>query len=168
MPATNSGMLIGLTRMDVPGSGYPIFPHLSSRGRQKDNRCSVQCRIGFNIFRATPSLSRCFLESNREKNRAAVCPYPGFLTSCSKRLNHSESLRRVCHLGDDASYCVALNRFGRSQPLWKDASGKFGITNFIFLLAEMFQGLAHRRAGNFDHALQRVVHLQDDKNRARD
>jgi len=37
----------------------------------------------------------------------------------------------------------------------------------IALLAEMFQGFAHRRAGNFDHALQRVVHLQDNKNRAR-
>ena len=36
------------------------------------------------------------------------------------------------------------------------------------LLAQMFQGLAHRRAGNFDHAAERVVHLQNDKNRARD
>ena len=26
-------------------------------------------------------------------------------------------------------------------------------------------GLAHRRAGNFDHASERVVHLQDNKNR---
>jgi hypothetical protein len=30
-------------------------------------------------------------------------------------------------------------------------------------LAQMFQGLAHRRAGNFDHALERVVHFQDNK-----
>src|SRR5260370_584799 len=35
------------------------------------------------------------------------------------------------------------------------------------LLAQMFQGLAHRRAGNFDRALERVAHLQDNKDRAR-
>ena len=36
-----------------------------------------------------------------------------------------------------------------------------------FLLAQMFQGLAHRRTGNFDRTLQRVIHLQDNKDRAR-
>ena len=35
----------------------------------------------------------------------------------------------------------------------------------VSLLAQMFQGLAHRRAGNFDHASERVVHFQDNKNR---
>src|SRR5437660_2126755 len=32
------------------------------------------------------------------------------------------------------------------------------------LLPQMFQGLAHRSAGNFDHAVQRVAHFQDHKN----
>ena len=31
----------------------------------------------------------------------------------------------------------------------------------------MFQGLVHRRAANFDYALQRVIHLQDNKDRGR-
>ena len=36
------------------------------------------------------------------------------------------------------------------------------------LLAQMFQGLAHWRAGNFDHASERVVHFEDNKDCARD
>ena len=32
----------------------------------------------------------------------------------------------------------------------------------------MFQGLAQGRAGDFDHALQGVVHLQNNKDRTRD
>ena len=36
------------------------------------------------------------------------------------------------------------------------------------LLPQMFQGLAHWRAGNFDHASERVVHFQDNKDCARD
>jgi len=35
----------------------------------------------------------------------------------------------------------------------------------VSLLAQMFQGLAHRCARNFDHAVQGMVHLQDNKNR---
>ena len=38
----------------------------------------------------------------------------------------------------------------------------------VSLLAQMFQGLAHRRAGNFDHASERVVHFQDNEDCARD
>jgi hypothetical protein len=35
----------------------------------------------------------------------------------------------------------------------------------LSLLAQMFQSLAHRCARNFDHAVQGMVHLQDNKNR---
>ena len=38
----------------------------------------------------------------------------------------------------------------------------------VSLLAQVFQGLTHRRAGNFDHASERVVHFQDNKDCARD
>ena len=38
----------------------------------------------------------------------------------------------------------------------------------VSLLAQMFQGLAHWRAGNFDYAVQRVAHFQDHKNCPRD
>ena len=37
----------------------------------------------------------------------------------------------------------------------------------VSLLAQMFQGLAHRCAGNLDHASERMIHFQDDKNRTR-
>jgi hypothetical protein len=38
----------------------------------------------------------------------------------------------------------------------------------IPLSAQKFQGLTEWRAGNLDHALKRVVHLQNNKHRARD
>src|SRR5438045_9547472 len=65
---------------------------------------------------------------------------------------------------------TATNSTGRKQrdsrltplpPVQTQAPRRFA------LLAQMFQGLAHRRAGNFDHASERMIHLQDDKNRTR-
>ena len=57
-----------------------------------------------------------------------------------------------------------LTEMGSNKTSVSSVSSCSGSENYN-LLAQVFQGLAHRRAGNFDHALQRVAHLQDNKNR---
>src|SRR5437868_3539940 len=66
--------------------------------------------------------------------------------------------------------CGRVRRFTTKQN--REASPKLdaeaSISSYLFLLAQMFQGLAHWRTGNFDHAVQRVAHFQDHKNCPRD
>src|SRR5438445_10323547 len=58
-----------------------------------------------------------------------------------------------------------LTEMGNNKTSISSVSSCSGSENYN-LLPQMFEGLAHRCAGNLDHALQRMVHLQDNKNRA--
>jgi len=58
-----------------------------------------------------------------------------------------------------------LTEMGSNKTSVSSVSSCSGSENYN-LLPQMFEGLAHRCAGNLDHALQRMVHLQDNKNRA--